>query len=181
MEYDRDELEKVIFNLLSNAFKFTPENGKIILSATLRPIEAAQANQAETEHPATHNLYIEVEDNGIGIREEDREKLFQPFAASGKDLHGELLGSGIGLSVARSIVLRHQGTLTLRNVHPQGTLASISLPYTRVTTPISETISPENSETETPANHSRHPFRPHSSAYAYLVAHRRQPQTYSPT
>lgn len=160
VEYDREELEKVIFNLLSNAFKFTPENGKIILSATLRAEEAAQANQAETEHPATHNLYIEVEDNGIGIREEDREKLFQPFAASGKDLHGELLGSGIGLSVARSIVLRHQGTLTLRNVHPQGTLASISLPYTRVTTPISETISPENSETDTPETTPVTPFAP---------------------
>lgn len=148
VEYDREELEKVIFNLLSNAFKFTPENGTITLSATLRTTAPGKTGYKETDILATQNLYIEIEDNGIGIRAEDREKLFQPFSASGKDLHGELLGSGIGLSVARAIVLQHKGVLTLRQASPQGTVASICLPFTPPDTTISATIIPENTETE---------------------------------
>lgn len=156
VEYDRGELEKVIFNLLSNAFKFTPENGTITLSATLRPAET----ERETDTPVPQNLCIEVEDNGIGIRKEDREKLFQPFSTSGKDLHGELLGSGIGLSVARSIVLRHKGTLTLREASPQGTVADICLPYIPITAAIPATVSPETDEEETTATSPVTPFTP---------------------
>ena len=159
VEYDRTELEKVIFNLLSNAFKFTPANGKITLSATLRPLKTTGENP---EIETVSGLYIEIEDNGIGIREEDQDKLFQPFSASGKDLHGEILGSGIGLSVARSIVLQHKGTLSLRNAHPQGTIASVCLPYTPVTAVIPATAVPESAEAETPETSPVKPFTPHS-------------------
>lgn len=149
VEYDREELEKVVFNLLSNAFKFTPENGSIVLSAALRSIEEPETKPTATNPEITRYLYIEVEDNGIGIDEKDKEKLFRPFSASGRDLHGELLGSGIGLSVARSIVLQHKGMLTIGKAHPQGTVASIRLPYIPVTAAIPETVIPETNDTET--------------------------------
>lgn len=170
VEYDREELEKVIFNLLSNAFKFTPENGTITLSAALRPEETTTENPIAPDRvaentPTPRNLYIRVEDNGIGISREDPEKLFRPFSTAGKDLHGELLGSGIGLSVARSIVLQHKGTLTLQPSPTQGTVASVCLPYTPVAAASLQTAIPETDEsptdaTETGASAPVSPFTP---------------------
>ena len=71
-----------------------------------------------------------------------------------------MLGSGIGLSVARSIVLRHKGTLTLREASPQGTVADICLPYIPVTAAIPATVSPETDGEETAANLPVSPFTP---------------------
>lgn len=127
--YDRNELEKVVFNLLSNAFKFTPSGGTVTLSAALLPFSG------ESDGNTAPGLQIEVQDNGIGIRPEDRNRLFEPFSVSGQDLHGKIPGSGIGLSVARFIVGQHGGTLTLRESEPQGTIARVRLPYRPATLP----------------------------------------------
>lgn len=129
VSYDRDELEKAIFNLLSNAFKFTPSGGRVILSATLRS-DSTQSPDRSTV------LQIEVRDNGIGIRPEDKDKLFEPFTVSHKDLHGEITGSGIGLSVVHSIIEQHRGTITIGDASPQGTLVNIQLPYVPAVLPV---------------------------------------------
>ena len=142
--YDRDELEKAIFNLLSNAFKFTPSGGTVTLSARLSSSEPANDIPAS---PMTC-LLIEIKDNGIGIHPEDKDKLFEPFSISHKDLHDEIPGSGIGLSIVHTIVKQHRGTLCLRDALPQGTIASIQLPYTPapLTTETLPGITPEKEE-----------------------------------
>lgn len=114
--FDKDKLEKVFFNLLTNALKFTPEGGTITLA-----VSAIQG-----EKPSIH---VEVKDTGIGISDEDISKIFKPFALSRQDLHGQMGGSGVGLTIVRSIVERHEGTISVQRVLPHGTCFSIELPW----------------------------------------------------
>lgn len=127
--FDREGLEKVFFNLLSNALKFTPEEGTVSLVVTI----------TEGESPQIH---IEVRDTGEGISDEDISKVFKPFALSHQDLHGQMGGSGVELAIARAIVEKHGGVISVSRVEPHGTSFSIDLPWNydkryEVTSPIS--------------------------------------------
>lgn len=114
--FDRRQMEKVIFNLLSNAFKFTPDNGTIHLS-----IE----EQAE-------GVLIRVNDNGKGIAPEHFKKLFSNFF----QVHDETAsntGYGIGLALSKSIVQLHKGSLAVTsqqaiNDKPGNTCFTVTLP-----------------------------------------------------
>ena len=93
---DRDRIEQVVINLLDNAIKFTGENGKITLSSRVR------GNKAE----------ITVRDNGIGVAEEDREKIFDRFFTADR-AHTSGKGTGLGLSICRRIMEMHGQSLRL--------------------------------------------------------------------
>ena len=128
--YDREELEKVFFNLLSNAFKFTPAGGEIVIGGKIvspddRPglPERAVPDFSEAEQW----LYVAVRDSGIGIREADREKLFEPFGHSSDDLYQKTTGSGIGLNLSRMIIEQHRGKIFARPLEP-GTEIGVLLP-----------------------------------------------------
>lgn len=95
--FDENQFEKVIFNLLSNAFKFTNDGGKIALAIAYRRDDE-------------HWLEITVTDNGIGIPEGFKEKLFESFFQA-NDQAGHHIGSGIGLAMAKNIVELHKGTI----------------------------------------------------------------------
>lgn len=98
--FDKDQLEKVLFNLLSNAFKFTPDEGKITLSI----------------QEFTDFAEIKVLDNGKGIPYESQNKLFSDFFQV--DEHGSShIGSGIGLALSKSIVSSHYGKIEIQS-HP---------------------------------------------------------------
>ena len=96
---DRNNFDKVIINLLSNAFKFTPTAGHILLSLT------------HTEHHA----YISVKDSGIGIPKDKLEPIFQRFYQTPADPSDRNVGTGIGLDLTRSLVELHYGTISARN------------------------------------------------------------------
>ena len=76
-------------------------------------------------------IHVEVKDTGVGISNEDikKNKIFKPFALSHQDLHGQMGGSGVGLTIARAIVEKHQGTISVRRREPHGTCFSIDLPW----------------------------------------------------
>ena len=93
---DRDRIEQVVINLLDNAIKFTGEDGKITLSSRVR------GNKAE----------ITVRDNGIGVAEEDREKIFDRFFTADR-AHTSGKGTGLGLSICRRIMEMHGQSLRL--------------------------------------------------------------------
>lgn len=93
--YDRDQLEKVFFNLLSNAFKHTPMGGKIYLSVLEN----------------TDNVQISVEDSGEGIQPQNFEKIFERFFSQDAGRQG----TGIGLALAKSIVDLHHGTIKVES------------------------------------------------------------------
>ena len=96
---DRNNFDKVIINILSNAFKFTPTAGHILLSLT------------HTEHHA----YISVKDSGIGIPKDKLETIFQRFYQTPADPSDRNVGTGIGLDLTRSLVELHYGTISARN------------------------------------------------------------------
>ena len=96
---DRNNFDKVIINILSNAFKFTPTAGHIRISLT------------HTDHHA----YISIKDSGIGIPKDKLETIFQRFYQSPNDPNDRNIGTGIGLDLTRSLVELHYGTISARN------------------------------------------------------------------
>jgi signal transduction histidine kinase/DNA-binding response OmpR family regulator/streptogramin lyase len=96
--FDKNQLEKVFFNLLSNAFKFTPDGGEITLS--IKNYDGV--------------CMVEVADNGSGIAEDDHKNLFRKFFQS-KLQQAEMPGSGIGLALSKSILELHKGSISFKS------------------------------------------------------------------
>ena len=108
--FDTDMLDKVFFNLISNAFKFTSDNGTI-------KIKVRKGND--------HFVHIEIEDNGTGMTEADMSLIFNQFYQAE---HSPVTGSGIGLSLAKEIVQFHHGQIDVKSKKWVGTTFIVSLP-----------------------------------------------------
>jgi signal transduction histidine kinase/ligand-binding sensor domain-containing protein/DNA-binding response OmpR family regulator len=121
--FDADKLEKILFNLLSNAFKFTPENGNV-------RVEANYASFPEGVNQSW--LEIRVCDTGIGIPQDKQDKVFESFFQN--DLPAHLLnqGSGIGLSITKEFVNLHGGTITVTSEPGAGSCFKVLLPLNSV-------------------------------------------------
>lgn len=128
--YDRERLEPVFFNILSNAFKFTPEQGEVLLRAEL--LERGQAVEMAGGRPLKEGvgqwLFILVKDSGIGISADQTERVFEPFYQGGCDVHGQIRGSGVGLGIARAVIEQHEGIIFIRP-QEKGTSVCILIPY----------------------------------------------------
>jgi signal transduction histidine kinase/ligand-binding sensor domain-containing protein/CheY-like chemotaxis protein/AraC-like DNA-binding protein len=120
--FDHDKIERILFNLLSNAFKFTPANGTVSVDAT-------------TESAGDRTvLCITVKDTGIGIAPEMREKIFERFFQS--DVPDTILnqGSGIGLAITQEFVRMHRGQLSVESEINRGSCFTVRLPFTPLAT-----------------------------------------------
>ncbi len=109
---DRERLEQVVANVLSNALAYTPPGGHIELSAGVTGQTAA----------------ITVQDNGMGIPQEDLPRLFERFYRVDKARSRQSGGTGLGLAIAREIVEKHQGTIDVDSTVDVGTTVTITLP-----------------------------------------------------
>lgn len=135
VNYDREEIDKVFFNLLSNAFKFTPAGGGIVLTARQLANEKCRLlpglPESRTAVLVEENyLYVEIADTGKGIESKLADKIFEPFYRSDEDMHKQIAGSGIGLSLTRSIVLQHNGFIWTESSPETGTRMRFVLPDT---------------------------------------------------
>jgi signal transduction histidine kinase/DNA-binding response OmpR family regulator len=108
--YDRSMLDKVLFNLLSNALKFTPRGGKINV-------------KMEHNHLEEHVLVV-VEDSGTGMSKQDLENVFSRFYQGEQN---RSLGTGIGLALSKEIIQLHQGDISVQSVEGRGTRFEIKL------------------------------------------------------
>ncbi len=106
------KVKQVLLNLLSNAVKFTPEGGKISLSASL--------NDGMAE--------ISVADTGVGIAPEDQEAIFEEFRQVGSDYARKREGTGLGLALARRLVALHGGKLWVESEPGKGSTFTFTLP-----------------------------------------------------
>ncbi|GKU27148.1 PAS domain-containing sensor histidine kinase [Clostridium folliculivorans] len=113
---DPDKIERIILNLLSNAIKFTDSNGKI--SVLVEQIE--------------DNVRIAIKDDGRGIPEDQINIIFERFRQVDKSLAREHEGSGIGLSLVKSLVELHGGTVSAKSILNKGSEFIINLPITRI-------------------------------------------------
>jgi signal transduction histidine kinase/ligand-binding sensor domain-containing protein/DNA-binding response OmpR family regulator len=117
--FDQDKVEKILFNLLSNAFKFTPENGSVAVELTIRNEDVKW-------------LEINVKDSGIGISEDKLEKVFERFFQN--DLPSSMVnqGSGIGLSITREFVKIHGGSISVMSEPEKGSCFTVLLPLNEI-------------------------------------------------
>ena len=107
--FDAEKLDKVFFNLLSNAFKFTPDNGKI--EVYLRVV--------------SDTVRIEVKDNGVGMSAKDQKNAFEMFYRGNQKVN---FGSGLGLALSREFVSLHNGEITIDSIEGAGTTFTVVLP-----------------------------------------------------
>jgi signal transduction histidine kinase/CheY-like chemotaxis protein len=116
--FDHDKIERILFNLLSNAYKFTHEGGQVSVLLNL----LAENNDGEQQ------LEIRVIDTGIGIPEDKQDRIFDPFFQN--DIPGSMLnqGSGIGLSITREFVKLHRGEIFVESEFNQGSCFTVLLP-----------------------------------------------------
>jgi len=101
---DELRLSQVIINLVNNAIKFTPEKGKVALSAEMLP-------QAQDGKDGEITLKIAVEDNGIGISKEQQKKLFTSYNQANSSISKNFGGTGLGLAISKRIVELMQGNI----------------------------------------------------------------------
>jgi signal transduction histidine kinase len=114
---DPGRLRQVFLNLLSNALRFTPEEGMVEISA-----------ESESDWVAVH-----VRDTGIGIALKDQARIFAPFEQAAPALDSTRRGSGLGLTIAKTLVELHGGGLSLASEPGQGSTFSFRVPADEAT------------------------------------------------
>lgn len=161
---DKDKMDSILKNIISNALKYTPEGGNVHIYA------------AETED----NWSIEVKDDGIGIPASEQKKLFKMHFRGSNAVNSKITGSGIGLLLVSKLVRMHKGKLTFSSTEGKGSTIKVTFPkgdkyyskaihhpnpnvekasYSPSGVPVQvapvSVSSPEKAETETPVNDNR--------------------------
>lgn len=137
---DRQKLEQILRNLLSNAFKFTPNNGAINIHVALSTTDPATNEKTEN----SKWVVFEIEDNGIGIAEEKQQVIFEAFRQADGSINRKFGGTGLGLSISLHFARMIGGHLLLRSEPNKGTCFSVCIP-------LQEKASPKQPQSTTPA------------------------------
>lgn len=119
---DPANFDKIVLNILSNAFKFTPSGGSVHISLTKGEDDAADG-------PLRHYMELVIADTGIGIANGEMEHVFERFYQIRNNLNNSNVGTGVGLHLTRSLVELHHGTIhTESNADGPGTRFVIRIP-----------------------------------------------------
>jgi len=118
---DTDKLEKILYNLIPNAFKYTPDFGVIMILVKLGEIETSGGTPKKA-------VEIHVKDSGVGIPDELKSKIFDIFYQIKGSTRFEKESSGIGLALTRELVLLHGGEIRVADAEPEGTSFIIKIP-----------------------------------------------------
>ena len=148
MSLDRDKLEKIINNLLSNAFKFTPSGGKISVKITLPTPESPpkEGTIVDVFSPPSEGrgvgqdelvlgnfVEISISDTGVGIPEEYQSKIFDRFFQIDDASHVSNTGSGIGLALVKELATLHNWNISVNSKEGEGTVFTLTIPLEKAT------------------------------------------------
>ena len=128
---DGGRIRQILFNLLSNASKFSPEDGKISLAAvrTRAPLGQPAERAGDQARLAPQDVvWVSVTDEGIGIKREDMPKLFQEFSQVDSSASRRAQGTGLGLALCKKFVEMHGGTIGADSVYGKGAAFWFLLP-----------------------------------------------------
>ncbi|MBC9932722.1 response regulator [Chitinophaga qingshengii] len=131
--FDKDKIEKILFNLLSNAFKYTPDNGQVTLRLSCLPPPAGDGDAT---------LIMEVRDTGIGIPENQQQKIFERFFQTEVPADMVNQGTGIGLAITKEFVKLHHGVITVKSEPGKGTCFTVSIPAKKIFDPAIRNTTP---------------------------------------
>lgn len=118
--FDKDKLEKILFNLLSNAFKYTPSKGSVEVDIQYLPERRDEF------------INITVRDSGIGIPADKQDKIFERFFQNDVPANITNPGTGIGLAITKEFVKLHNGQITVNSELNNGTAFTVSLPVRNI-------------------------------------------------
>ena len=124
--FDKDKMEKILFNLLSNAFKYTFDDGKVKLTISYKQPQENEANG---------KLFIEISDNGIGIPDDKQELIFERFFQTEVPASMVNQGVGIGLAITKEFVKLHGGVISVKSELDKGACFTVLLPAKKIYEP----------------------------------------------
>ncbi len=122
--FDADKMEKIIFNLLSNAFKYTPDKGNVTISI----LKQDEATDTAIE---TTNYLIKISDTGYGIPQESIRDIYKPFHQIKKNKPIGSAGSGIGLSLTKELVELQNGEISVESKEGIGSVFTVKFPVVK--------------------------------------------------
>ncbi len=130
--FDREKVENILFNLLSNAFKYTPEKGKLELKVEIRlhklPLQTYGTLIVDPSRGQGPVLEIVVSDSGIGMEQKNVRDIFQKFTRLQTPQNNSVRGTGIGLFLIRELVRIHKGSLYVKTSPDEGSVFTVHLP-----------------------------------------------------
>ena len=152
MWFDADKVEKILFNILSNAFKFTPVDGKVSVYVTQIQNDRMIEKSNETYKKIKYKNWIEIsiKDSGIGIPKEKIKRIFDRFYQANDPTVAHIGGTGIGLSLTKNLLDLHFGEFAVKSIESEGSLFTIKLPI--ITDIVFNTTRPVNTKSPTPFN-----------------------------
>ena len=110
---DEDRIEQVVHNLIDNAVRYSPQGGRILVSA---------------RYLGDDEVIVEVADNGPGIPEEELHRIWERFYRVDKARSREQGGTGLGLAIVHEIIMKHGGQVEVESEEGEGTVFSFTLP-----------------------------------------------------
>ena len=126
MDYDEEKIQQIVYNLLSNALKFTPPQGKVVLHVL------------QVERAGAPWLQLKVKDSGIGIAPEQLPRIFDPFYQGDRSATRRGEGTGIGLALTKELAELMEGRIEVESTPEQGSIFQILLPIRRNADRVSE-------------------------------------------
>ncbi len=135
MDFDEEKMQIIIYNLLSNALKFTPESGKVVLHAV------------QTQQSTAPFLQLKVQDTGVGIGEKELPHIFDRFYQADNSSTRKSEGTGIGLTLTKELVELMGGSITVESTLGKGTVFTLLLPVRH-----SMAVQPQEGHTPTKQN-----------------------------
>ena len=137
VHFDHDKIEKILTNLISNAFKFTSESGSIRVD-----IQFYESSAPNT----TDSVEIKVSDSGKGIPEEMLDKIFDRFYRVSDSDTSESEGTGLGLALTKELVDLYRGSITVESKPGKGSTFTINLPVSEEQFRKEEIVTPSPDE-----------------------------------